>query len=372
MKNKFSRESNNMMKAITITPGKKNSARLIEIPKPKIKENEVLVKTLKVGIDGTDREINRAEYGQSPEGSEYLILGHEALGEVIEIGSRIIKQKSDLNIGDYIVPLVRKPDDCHYCKNGQPDMCIKGNYTEHGIKGKHGFLREFFPANPEYIVKVPKELGSSAVLLEPLSIIEKGIRLGWKIQKRMVWDPKIGVVLGLGPIGILGAIILKLKGLSVWIYSKEEEKHPKVDIIREMGINYISSTEIQLEELPGKIGENIDFLLEATGNSIVAINAMSLVGQNGVLCLTGVTGGHKKITICADCLNLDLVLGNKLIYGTVNANKIDFESGIHHMVQINEKHHNLLEKLITHQYSPNQFKKALKDFKGIKALIKFT
>jgi threonine dehydrogenase-like Zn-dependent dehydrogenase len=219
---------------------------------------------------------------------------------------------------------------------------------------------------------VHKKLKSVGVLLEPLSIVEKGIRQAWKIQERMAWNPKNGIVLGLGPIGILGAFILRLKGINVWIFSKEDENDPKVQIIKKMGVNYLSSSNMQLEEIPSIVKDNIDFILEATGNSIVAINAMSLVGQNGILCLTGVTGGHKKISICADCLNLDLVLGNKLIYGTVNANKIDFEKGIADMLEISNTYPNLLDELISHRFNPEAFAEALKDFDGIKAVIKFS
>jgi threonine dehydrogenase-like Zn-dependent dehydrogenase len=360
------------MKAIVVKPGKKNSSSLIDLPRPNNFENKILIRTIEVGIDGTDREINNAEYGKSPDGEDYLILGHEGFGEVVELGGEIKQKDSEFQIGDYVVPLVRKPDYCHYCKNGQPDMCIKGNYTEHGIKGEHGFLREYFTADPNYLVRVPKKLKSVGVLLEPLSIVEKGIRQAWKIQERMAWNPKNGIVLGLGPIGILGAFILRLKGINVWIFSKEDENDPKVQIIKKMGVNYLSSSNMQLEEIPSIVKDNIDFILEATGNSIVAINAMSLVGQNGILCLTGVTGGHKKISICADCLNLDLVLGNKLIYGTVNANKIDFEKGIADMLEISNTYPNLLDELISHRFNPEAFAEALKDFDGIKAVIKFS
>lgn len=356
------------MKAIVVKPGEKNSVQLIEVAKPSIKPNEVLIETIRVGIDGTDREINNAEYGSAPQGSDYLILGHEALGRIRKVGDQIT---GDFKIGDLVVPIVRKPDDCHYCQSGQPDMCIKGNYREHGIKEEHGFLREFFPMDPKYLVKIPKNLNKVAVLLEPFSVVEKALRQAWKIQERMAWNPKNALILGLGQIGLLGSLISQLKGLKVTSYSMESEKSPRVKLIKNLGINYISAENVELEELPANIGENIDFILEATGNSIVAINAMSLVGQNGILCLTGVTGGHKKIKICADCLNLDLVLGNKSIYGTVNANKIDFERGVEHMKYFEKTNPGLLEEIITHRFNLKNFKDAINNFSGLKAVIEF-
>lgn len=356
------------MRAIAVTPGEKNSARIINVSTPEIKPNEVLIEAIRVGIDGTDREINNAEYGTSPEGFDYLIIGHEALGRIVKLGDESLR---DFQVDDFVVPLVRKPDDCHFCQSGQPDMCIKGNYREHGIKGEHGFLREYFPMEPEYLIKIPENLKEVAVLLEPLSIVEKAIRQAWKIQERMAWAPKHGLIIGLGQIGLLGSLIAQLKGLKITVYSMEEQESPRVKLIKSLGMNYISGKNIEIEELPAVIGENIDFILEATGNSIIAIRAMSLVGQNGILCLTGVTGGHKRIEICADCLNLDLVLGNKLIYGTVNANRIDFEKGVEHMQYLEKNHPGLLENVITDRFPLSNFKKSLNDFNGLKAVIEF-
>lgn len=359
------------MKALIVTPGKNNSARIKDISKPKPKRNQYLIKTVQVGIDGTDREINNGKYGTPPKNESYLILGHEALGKVVEKGNGLQDSTNQINVGDFVVPTVRRPDNCYYCQTGEPDMCIRGNYTEHGIKGAHGYLREYFTEIEDYLIQIPTELSDTAVLLEPLSVIEKGVRQGWKIQERMNWDPKTALVLGLGSIGILGSLVLKIKGLNVFVYSQEDKSNPKIDLINKMGINYISASEVELEDLNDYIDANLDFILEATGNSIVAINSMSLVGQNGVLCLTGVTGGHKEVTLCADCLNLDLVLGNKLIFGTVNANRVDFERGVKDIKYLQKKFPGILDNIITHRYSLEEFDKVLKDFEGLKALIEF-
>lgn len=357
------------MKAIVVTPGKANSAQLIEMAKPELRPNEILVKTIRVGIDGTDREINDALYGMAPDSEDFLVLGHEALGKIVEIGSEA--KNSELKEGDIIVPLVRRPDDCPYCQKDMQDMCIKGDYTERGIKGHHGYLSEFFTEVSKYLIKIPGEIKDIAVLLEPLSIVEKGIRQAWNIQKRIPWEPKKAIVLGLGAIGILGAMVLKAIGLDVYVYSMEPINDPKVELIQKPGIKYISASQVKMSKIPSLVGGNLDFILEATGNSSVALRAMSLIGINGVLCLTSVTGGQNKVTICADCLNLDLVLGNKVIFGTVNANRIDFEKGIEHLQFYNEKYPRLLDQLITKRYNISEFKKAIEEFKGLKTVIEF-
>ena len=357
------------MKAIAVTPGKSNSARLVDIPKPELKPNEVMVKTIRVGIDGTDREINEAQYGLVPIRQDFLVLGHEALGKVVEIGTEI--KDFNLQKGDIVVPLVRRPDDCPYCQKDIQDMCIKGDYTERGIKGYHGYLSEFFTEIPKYLVKIPKEIEDIAVLLEPLSIVEKGIRQAWSIQRRVPWEPKNAVVLGLGAIGILACLVLKTLNVRVHAYSMEQGSDPKVALIKETGVDYISAKDKDIFELPSIIGGNIDFILEATGNSSIALKAMSLIGLNGILCLTSVTGGQNKVTICADCLNLDLVLGNKVIFGSVNANKIDFEKGVEHLTFYNTHYPGLLNRLITNKFKVNEFKEALEEFRGLKAVIEF-
>ena len=357
------------MKAIAVTPGKSNSARLIDMPKPELKPNEVMVKTIRVGIDGTDREINEAQYGLAPNRQGFLVLGHEALGKVVEIGPEI--KNFNLQKGDIVVPLVRRPDDCPYCKNDLQDMCIKGNYTERGIKGRHGYLSEFFTEDPKYLVKIPNDIEKIAVLLEPLSIVEKGIRQAWEIQKRIPWEPQNVLILGLGAIGILASLVLKTLNLNVFIYSMEPESDPKVKLVEEASVKYISASKVDMFKLPSIIGKNVDFILEGTGNSSVALKAMSLIGINGILCLTSVTGGQNKVTICADCLNLDLVLGNKIIFGTVNANRIDFEKGVEHLQYYNKNYPGLLDKLITNKFKLDEFKEAIENFKGLKAVIEF-
>jgi len=204
------------MKAIVVIPGKPNSVHLREVPKPKVSDipngRGVLVKILRVGVDGTDKEINAAEYGASPPGDDYLILGHESFGIVEEVGSNV----TELQPGDYVVATVRRPGSSPYDQIGMYDMTTDDVYFERGINLRHGYLTEYYVDSPEYIIKVPQGLKDVGVLLEPTSVIEKGIFQAYEIQRRLrIWHPTRAAVLGAGTIGLLATMALRLRGLEV-------------------------------------------------------------------------------------------------------------------------------------------------------------
>src|SRR5215472_14536896 len=122
------------MQAIAVFPNARE-VKLIEIPSPEISQpSEVKVRVLEVGICGTDREICAFHYGTPPDGAEYLILGHEALGQVVAVGSAV----RDLTPGDLVVPTVRRPcrhPECEPCRANRSDFCDTGDFSERGIKG---------------------------------------------------------------------------------------------------------------------------------------------------------------------------------------------------------------------------------------------
>jgi threonine dehydrogenase-like Zn-dependent dehydrogenase len=201
------------MRAIAVTPKQAGSARQVELPRPKASPGSALLRVLEVGIDGTDTEINLGEYGEAPPGADVLVIGHEALSVVERVGEGV----TGFQVGDLVVSTVRRPDECPNCLAGESDMCLTGGYTERGIKGAHGYMADYYSEKPEYMVKIPPALRAFGVLLEPLSIVEKATAQAWEAQRRMVWQPKRAVVLGAGPIGILGTILLRLRGLAVHV-----------------------------------------------------------------------------------------------------------------------------------------------------------
>src|SRR5438477_1651731 len=192
------------------------TTRQVDLPVPAASRDMALIRVLEVGIDGTDTEINSGLYGEAPPGSDFLVIGHEALSVVEAVGEGV----SGFSRGDLVVSTVRRPDDCPNCKAGESDMCLFGRYTERGIKGAHGYMGEYYAETPAFMVKTPPALRPFAVLLHPLSIVEKATFQAWKIQERMLCHAKRAVVLGAGQIGILGTILLRLRGLAVHVYAK--------------------------------------------------------------------------------------------------------------------------------------------------------
>ncbi|MHA2202302.1 MAG: glucose 1-dehydrogenase [Candidatus Hodarchaeales archaeon] len=334
------------MKAIAVTPGKKESVQLVELPKPVIKDKrDVLVRILRCGVDGTDKEIIEAQYGAPPLGFDFLILGHESFGIVEEVGEEV----TEFTVGDFVVATVRRAcGNTIYDKIGTYDMTTAENYHEHGINNLHGFLTEYYIDKPEYLVRVPKDLKEVAVLLEPMSIVEKGIIQAYEIQRRLkVWQPKRAAVLGAGPIGLLAALIFRLKGIETYVLARTPPPYLNSELVKLIEANYMSTKEKSFHEISDKFGP-FDIIFEATGFSPLAFEAMELLGKNGVLILSSVTGGDRTHEIPADKINLGFVLGNKVCFGTVNANREHFEQGVKDLSQAVLQYPNWLPRLLTH------------------------
>src|SRR5437868_8551359 len=116
------------MKAVAVRPGVPNSVHLVDAPMPKVTDvaggKGVLIKVLKVGVDATDREINEAKYGNAPAGVDYLIIGHELFGKVVEVGPNTKRVK----VGEYVTCTVRRPGGSIYDLIGTNDMTSEETY----------------------------------------------------------------------------------------------------------------------------------------------------------------------------------------------------------------------------------------------------
>ena len=335
------------MKAISVFPGKPNSVHVADMPKPSLDQipngRGVLVKVLNVGVDGTDKEINAAEYGAAPPGFDSLVIGHEGFGQVEAVGANVTEVKP----GDYVVATVRRPGKSIYDLIGTNDMTTDDTYYERGINLRHGYLTEHYVDDVEFIVKVPKGLKHVGVLLEPTTVVEKGIHQAYEIQRRLkVWRPRKAAVMGAGTIGLLATLVLRLKGLDVTTFGRTSKPYLNSDLIEELGARYISTAETSVIDGAIEYGP-FDLVFEGTGNSSVVFDSMQALGKNGVLVLASVTGGDKMIQIPADRINLEFVLGNKVMVGTVNANREYFEMGVGDMAQAEAEYPGWLAKLLT-------------------------
>jgi threonine dehydrogenase-like Zn-dependent dehydrogenase len=336
------------MKAIAVRPGTPGSVHLAELAKPSLDEvpggRGVLVKVLRVGVDGTDKEINAAEYGAAPAGYEFLVLGHESFGRVEVVGANV----TEFQPGDYVVATVRRPGASIYDHIGTPDMTTDNTYYERGISLRHGYLTEFYVDDAEFIVKVPNGLKEVGVLLEPTTVVEKGITQAYEIQRRLrVWKPRRAAVMGAGTIGLLATLVLRLRGLDVTTFALSRKPYLNSDLVESIGARYVSSQETPISDGAAQYGP-FDLIFEATGHSPVVFESMRALGKNGVLVLSSVTGGDRRIEIPADKINLEFVLGNKVMVGTVNANRECFESGVRDLSQAELQYPGWLKRLLTH------------------------
>ena len=335
------------MKAISVLPGKPDSIHLADLSKPTVNDvpngRGVLVKVLRVGVDGTDKEINAAEYGAAPPGYDFLVIGHEGFGRVEAVGTNVTEVKP----GDYVVATVRRPGKSIYDLIGTNDMTTDDTYFERGINLRHGYLTEYYVDDAEFIVKVPQGLKHVGVLLEPMTVVEKGIHQAYEIQRRLkVWRPRKAAVMGAGTIGLLATLVLRLRGIEVTTFGRNEKPYLNSNLLEELGARYISTKDKSILEGSKQHGP-FDLIFEATGNSGVVFDSMQALGKNGVLVLSSVTGGNNMIQIPADRINLEFVLGNKVMVGTVNANREYFESGVRDMSQAEAEYPGWMSKLLT-------------------------
>jgi len=321
---------------------------LEDVPEPSLDEVDagrgVLVKVIRVGVDGTDKEINAAEYGAAPEGFDYLVTGHESFGEVLEAGPNV---PASLRPGTLVVATVRRPGSSPYDRIGLQDMTTDDVYYERGINLLHGYLTERYVEDAAYVVPLPHSLREVGVLLEPLSISEKGLNQAYEIQRRLkIWRPERAAVLGAGTIGLLATLALRLRGVDVTCFSLRKPPYLNSQLVEELGAAYVSSEETSLAEASAEHGP-FDLIFEATGFSPLAFEAAEVLAKNGVLVLASVTGGNRKAEVRSDRINQGFVLGNKVMVGTVNASRDDFERGVTDLVRAEAFYPGWLGKLLT-------------------------
>ena len=335
------------MKAIAVLPGKPGSAHLAELAKPAVDEvpngKGVLVKVLRVGVDGTDREINDAEYGAAPDGFNFLVIGHEGFGQVESVGPNV----EFIRPGDYVVATVRRPGKSFYDRIGLQDMTTDDQYFERGINLRHGFLTEYYVEDEEFVVKVPRGLEQVGVLLEPMTVAQKGITQAYEIQRRLkVWRPRTAAVMGAGTLGLLATLVLRLRGLTVTTFGRTPRPYLNADLLESIGAAYVNTAERTIEETARASGP-FDIIFEGTGSSAVVFESALALAKNGVLVLTSITGGGRQLEIPADRINLEFVLGNKVIVGSVNASRENFESGVRDMAHADAQYPGWLARLLT-------------------------
>jgi glucose 1-dehydrogenase len=335
------------MRALTVAPGTANSARVEDVPEPPLSDGAVLVRTLALGVCGTDREIVAGSYGWSPPGQKRLVVGHESLGKVVEAPA-----DSGFNPGDLVVGIVRRPDPvpCACCAVGEWDMCRNGRYTERGIKERNGYGSDFFRIEPDFLVKLDPSLGNTGVLVEPTSVVAKAWDQTEHIGRRSrAWQPKTLLVTGAGPIGLLAAMLGAQRGLDVHVLDHHESLEKK-NIVRDLGGTF------HLESLADLGDLKPDILMECTGAPSVVRDALGHTASGGILCLIGVSAPGHALNVDIGEFNRTMVLDNDTVFGTVNANRKHYEDAAAALARADK---GWLGRLITRRVPVEQWAQSL-------------
>jgi glucose 1-dehydrogenase len=339
--------------ALVTQPGQTHTTRIEEVPAVEAREGEVLVRTLEVGVCGTDREISEGLFGIAPEDERLLVLGHEALAVVERNGYGFTR-------GQLVTATVRRScGHCIACAEDSPDSCLTGDYSERGITRLHGYDRELVAEDPEQLVAIPKSLGRLGVLAEPTSICERALRHARTIGGRQPWQLERALVIGAGAIGMLTTYLLRLADVEVWTASLE----PENELVEQSGARYVSTQDAELSAL-GKF----DLVVEAVGNAQLMAQTLGLLRRSGVACLIGIDPRVQTVELDGPVLGVDTILENRVLFGSVNARRQDWLAAVADLDRARERWPEALEQFVTLRVPLDRFQEAF-EHRGGKATL---
>jgi threonine dehydrogenase-like Zn-dependent dehydrogenase len=351
------------MKAIGVRRGE-TEPELLEVDRPDPGAGEALIEVLRVGVDGTDYAVLEGAHGGFPEGDDYLILGHEAVGVVADPNG------TDFEAGDLVTPTVRRPPagSNEYFERGEPDMAPPGAYVERGIEGAHGYMAEYVTSPAEYLIPLPEALRERGFLVEPLSNAEKAFELARAARSSFEWTPESALVLGNGPLGLLTLAALGERYDRTYCLGRRDRPDPTIEIIEDLGATYVDSRATPIPEFPAA-HEAPDFVYEATGHAPHAFEGMQALAPNGVLALLGVPEPGWDFEVAGSTIHHDLVMENKAVVGSVNSGVEHFEAARETLRGLPER---FLESFVTGVYPATDFADAFEnDDTTIKAAVEF-
>jgi glucose 1-dehydrogenase len=366
------------MKAIANITGTA-TLHLVDRPEPILSaDNQVKVKILRVGICGTDREEAAGGRSKPPEGQTELVIGHEMLGQVVAVGKTVTR----VAVGDLAVFTVRRGcGKCLPCLMNRSDMCLTGEYAERGIWGLDGYQTEFALDQEQYVVRVPPELEPVGVLCEPLSVAEKAIDEAVRLQVARLPDAAATLdwlygrpclVAGLGPIGLLAAMVLRLRGAQVYGLDVVDADTARPQWLEHIGGKYIDGRQVPADQVDDHFGR-IDLLFEATGVAALEFNLMDALATDGVYVLTGIPGGERPVELPGAELIRGLVLQNQVMVGSVNAARDHYQMAVDDLAQARLRWGDAIAQLITNRHPYTDFDAALHQHTAdeIKAVIEW-
>jgi glucose 1-dehydrogenase len=339
--------------ALVTQPGHTHTTRIEDVPAVEAREGEVLLRTLEVGVCGTDREISEGLFGIAPEDDSLLVLGHEALAVVDRDGYGFTR-------GQLVTSTVRRScGHCIACAEDSPDSCLSGDYSERGITRLHGYARELVAEDPEQLVAIPRSLGRLGVLAEPTSICERALRHARAIGGRQPWQLERALVIGAGAIGLLTTYLLRLAEVEVLTASLE----PENELVEQSGARYVSTRDTELSEL-GKF----DLVVEAAGNAQLMAQTLGLLRRSGVACLLGIDPRDQTVELDGPVLGVDTILENRVLFGSVNAHRQDWLAAVDDLDRARERWTEALEQFVTLRVPLDRFPEAF-EHRGGKATL---
>ncbi len=349
------------MRALVTTPGVDGATAVAPMADPRPAGDEVLVRPVEVGVCGTDREIAHGWFGIAPAGEERLILGHELLGRVERDGQGFAR-------GDLVTATVRRScGHCHACAEGAPDACATGDYAEHGITRLHGFAAELAVVPAEHVVAVPEALGRLGVLAEPASICARALRHVHAVGGRQPWQPGRALVVGAGAIGMLCTYFLRLEGMEVWTASLEPAASEKAQLVEACGARYADTP-------AGKLAADVggfDVVIVAAGSAQLSLDALTFLRRGGVACLLGIDGHDQRVSIPGPEIAVEAILGNRALFGSVNANVVDWHAAVERLDAARRRWPDALDRFVGLRVPLDAYADAFA-FPGVKATLTLT
>jgi len=339
--------------ALVAEPGHAHTTRVQDVPFSGAREDEVLVRTLEVGVCGTDREISEGLFGVAPEGEPLLVLGHEALAVVERSGSGFTR-------GQLVTATVRRScGHCLACAEDEPDSCLTGDYSERGITRLDGYARELVAEDPSQLVAIPSSLGRLGVLAEPASICERALRHARTIGGRQPWQLERALVIGAGAIGLLTTFLLRLADVEVWTASLE----PENELVEQSGAGYVSTAGTELAALG-----TFDLVVDAAGDAHLIGQALGRLRRSGVACILGIDPRDQEVEIEGKLLGVDLILQNHVLFGSVNAQRRDWLAAVADLDRVRERWPEALAQFVDLRVPVDRFREAF-EHRGGKATL---
>ena len=338
--------------------------RLMDVPVKTLDPDEILVRITRVAFTRRNRLLLKNRDAVLPDGEDFIIPGHIAVGRVVEVGSLV----KNFEPGDVVVPTIRR--DCDRCIDARSDLCPHPDrYQDSGLAGAHGFARDLVTVRGRYLIKVPPHLENLALLLAPLSIGEKAHHEAVQITKRYNFYcyhesediVPSALITGMGPVGIMMAYLLSLYSYRLTLFGRRESDDLHSKILEPIDLEYVNTANVTAARLE-KAGYSFSQVFETTGDPEYMLSVMPFMSPNAVMAIMGTPeiGSEGKI------LEVDVyrvfsrvVMGNQVIFGSLKAGRDAFESAVKHLTELADLYPDTLASLLTHDFPLAEYDRLL-------------